>query len=138
MSHASSTLAEHHRHCSELFNAARAMVVAQDWAALQLRVGALREAVLEHFRYEEQKLFPLYEEVSGEEGSTEALCAQHDDMRAILWTLGGFSPEEDPPRYCAEFDALQSQFDAHAAEEESRMYPAFERVLGAQLRPQRP
>ena len=41
--------------------------------------------------------------------------------------------EADPKRYCAELAGLRSAFGAHAADEEQRMYPVFERMLGAQL-----
>lgn len=126
-----SRLAEHHRHCDELFTAARAAANAGDWLLLDARVAALREALLEHFRHEEERIFPVYEETSGEEGATEALCAQHDDMRASLWTLATYPAETNPQRYCAELAELQSVFDTHAADEERRMYPVFERMLAA-------
>ena len=125
----SGTLAEHHRRCDELFTAARETANDARWGELGARVGALREAVLAHFRYEEEHIFPLYEQTSGLEGSTEWLCAQHDDMRGAFWMLGTLSAEAEPQRYCAELAALQEAFDAHAADEESRMYPVFERML---------
>ena len=126
-------LAEHHRHCDELFAAARVAADTRDWSLLTARVSAVREALLAHFRHEEERIFPLYEEASGEEGATEWLCAQHDDMRSALWVLGTYSAEADPERYCAEVAALQSAFEAHAADEEQRMYPVFERMLAANL-----
>lgn len=124
---ASGTLAEHHRRCDALFAAARAAVARPQ--ALVRRVSELREALLSHFRYEEEHVFPLYEQASGLEGATEWLCAQHDDMRGVLWMLGTLSPEREPERYQAELAALQAAFDAHAADEENRMYPVFERLL---------
>lgn len=124
------TLAEHHRHCDELLIAARQAANSALWAELPQRMNALREAILAHFRYEEQHVFPLYEQAYGEEGGTEWLCAQHDDMRGMLWLLGSFTPESDPARYKTELAALQEAFDAHAAEEERRMYPVFEKMLG--------
>ena len=126
-----SRLAEHHRHCDELFVAAGEAASARDWSLLTARVAALREALLEHFRYEEERIFPIYEETSGEEGATESLCAQHDDMRAVLWVLATYSAGTEPQRYCAELADLQSAFDAHAADEERRMYPVFERMFAA-------
>lgn len=124
------TLADHHRRCDELFIAARQAANSGLWTDLEQRVNALREAVLSHFRYEEQHIFPLYEQVHGVEGGTEWLCAQHDDMRGMLWLLGSFAPASDPQRYRAELEALQAAFDAHAADEERRMYPVFEQMLG--------
>jgi DUF438 domain-containing protein len=126
----SGTLAEHHRRCDELFGAARAAASADEWQLLSERMNALREALLAHFRYEEERVFPLYEETSRLEGATEWLCAQHDDMRAALWVLATLSPKDERERYHAELAMLQTMFDAHAADEEARMYPLFERLLG--------
>jgi hemerythrin superfamily protein len=126
---AQQTLAEHHRRCEALFSAAERAAGTADWKGLPLCVGTLREALLEHFRYEEERLFPLYEESSGNEGATESFCAQHDDMRAALWILATMSPADEPQRYRAELAALNAAFDAHAEEEERRMYPEFERML---------
>jgi iron-sulfur cluster repair protein YtfE (RIC family) len=126
----SGTLALHHRRCDELFAAARHTANSTRWSELAQRINSLREAILEHFRYEEQHVFPLYEQAHGDEGGTEWLCAQHDDMRAMLWVLGSFHPEDDPQRCRAELAELQEAFDAHSADEERRMYPVFEQLLG--------
>jgi DUF438 domain-containing protein len=128
----SGRLAEHHRHCDDLFAEARRAANSARWSELGRRVSALREVMLAHFRYEEEHIFPLYEHTSGIEGSMEWLCAEHDDMRAMLWLLGAASPEQDPQRYAAQLAELQEAFDAHAAEEERRMYPVFERLLRAE------
>ena len=50
-------------------------------------------------------------------------------MRAALWLLGTLSAETDSARYRAELAELQKAFDTHAADEERRMYPVFERML---------
>lgn len=125
----SGTLAEHHRRCDALFAAARQAAIARAAAEVVARVAELRDALLGHFRYEEEHVFPLYEQHSGA-ASTESLRAQHDDMRAILWVLATASAEEERARYCADLEELQAIFDTHAADEEGRMYPLFERLLG--------
>ncbi|MGH8732437.1 MAG: hemerythrin domain-containing protein, partial [Burkholderiales bacterium] len=112
-----------------LFIAAREAAASARPQTLVARMSELREALLSHFRYEEEHVFPLYEQASGLEGATEWLCAQHDDMRGMLWMLGTLSPETDRQRYQADLAALQAAFDAHAADEERRMYPVFERML---------
>lgn len=125
----SGTLAEHHRRCEALFVAAHNAAAEGRPQPIAASVGELREALLSHFRYEEEHIFPLYEQTSGIEGATEWLRAQHDDMRAMLWLLGTLSAESDVTRYRADLAALQEAFDAHAADEESRMYPIFEKLL---------
>lgn len=126
----SGTLAEHHRRCDALFAAARQAATADAPDKLRARVAELREALLAHFRYEEEHVFPLYEQACGEAGACGWLCAQHDDMRGVLWMLATVSAEEDRVRYRADLAELQALFEAHAADEESRMYPLFERLLG--------
>jgi hemerythrin superfamily protein len=126
----SGTLAEHHRRCDVLFAAARQSAMADVPDKLRAHVAELREALLAHFRYEEEHVFPLYEQACGEAGACGWLCAQHDDMRGILWMLATASAEEDRMRYRADLAELQALFEAHAADEESRMYPLFERLLG--------
>jgi DUF438 domain-containing protein len=124
----SGTLAAHHRRCDALFAAARQAAMAGAATELASRIAALREALLEHFRYEEEHLFPLYEQASGT-ASTGSLRSQHDDMRGILWLLATASAEDHLARYRADLGELQTIFDAHAADEESRLYPLFERLL---------
>lgn len=133
MSGAASTLAEHHRHCEALFVQVADDASTGDWQRITARVAALREALLAHFRYEEERIFPLYEQASGQEGATESLCAQHDDMRAALWALATLSTADDLHLFRTEFADLRAEFDAHAADEEQRMYPVFERMLAAGL-----
>ena len=93
------TLASHHRRCDELFALARKASHSARWSELRSSLNRLREALLSHFSFEEQHVFPLYEQASGVEGATEWLCAQHDDMRGMLWILGTLSPEHDAERY---------------------------------------
>jgi hypothetical protein len=124
------TLASHHRRCDELFAVANRASHSARWSELRSSLNALREALLAHFSFEEHHVFPLYEQASGEEGGTEWLCAQHDDMRGMLWILGTLAPQQDAERYRADLAALQEAFDKHAAEEERRMYPVFEKLLG--------
>ncbi len=123
-------LTEHHRRCRELFAAADA-VVRTDWGAFNARLVELRDALLGHFRFEEERLFPVYEEVSGLRDATQALRMQHDDIRAILWTLSSASAAHDPESCRAEFETLALLFRQHTETEEGMMYPAFERTLGA-------
>ncbi len=120
----SGTLAEHHRRCDTLFAAARQAAIDLAAAEVVARVAELRDALLGHFRYEEEHVFPLYEQHSGA-ASTESLRAQHDDMRAILWVLATASAEEERARYCADLEELQALLgdarvrEAYLGEEEA-------------------
>ena len=123
-------LTEHHRRCRELLAAAD-QAVRSDWPSFNARLVELRDTLLGHFRFEEERLFPVYEEASGLRDATQALRVQHDDIRAILWALSSASAAHDPESCRAEFETLALLFRQHTETEESMMYPAFERTLGA-------
>jgi hemerythrin-like domain-containing protein len=131
MSTISAELTEHHRRCREMFAQAEEVVRDGDWHAFSARLVALREEILGHFRFEEERLFPVYEEATGLRDGTQALRVQHDDIRAILWALSSASAAHDPESCREEFDTLALLFRQHTETEEGMMYPAFERALGA-------
>lgn len=126
----SAELTDHHRRCRDLFAEVEKVVRAGDWPAFGARLVTLRDEILGHFRFEEERLFPVYEEVSGLRDGTQELRAQHDDIRAILWALSSASAAHDPESCSSEFDTLALLFRQHAETEEGLMYPAFERTLG--------
>ncbi len=126
----SAELTEHHRRCWELFDEVEEIVRASDWAAFNRKLVALREEILGHFRFEEERLFPVYEEATGLRDGTRELRTQHDDIRAILWALSSASAAHDPESCREEFDTLALLFRQHTETEEGMMYPAFERTLG--------
>ena len=127
----SAELTEHHRRCRELFAQAEVVVRNGEWSAFNARLVALREELLGHFRFEEERLFPIYEEASGLRDGTQELRMQHDDIRAILWALSSASAAHDPETCREEFETLATLFRQHTETEEGMMYPAFERTLGA-------
>jgi iron-sulfur cluster repair protein YtfE (RIC family) len=127
----SAELTDHHRRCWELFHEAEAIVRAGEWAAFNGKLVALRDELLGHFHFEEDRLFPVYEEATGLRDGTQELRAQHDDIRAILWALSSASAAHDPASCREEFNTLALLFRQHTETEEGLMYPAFERALGA-------
>ncbi len=126
----SAELTDHHRRCRELFAEVGKTVRAGDWLAFGAKLVTLRDEILGHFRFEEERLFPVYEEVSGLRDGTQELRVQHDDIRAILWALSSASAAHDPESCSTEFDTLVLLFRQHTETEEGLMYPAFERTLG--------
>ncbi|OFZ93838.1 MAG: hypothetical protein A2Z64_10890 [Betaproteobacteria bacterium RIFCSPLOWO2_02_67_12] len=130
MTTVSAELTEHHRRCRELFVQVEEVVRSGDWRAFNARLVILREEILGHFRFEEERLFPVYEEATGLRDGTQELRAQHDDIRAILWALSSASAAHDPESCRSEFETLALLFRQHTETEESLMYPAFERTLG--------
>jgi iron-sulfur cluster repair protein YtfE (RIC family) len=124
-------LGQHHEACEKLVAAGEAALDRSDWDEFSRAVDAIRDALLLHFEFEEEELFPAFERSSGMRQFTQELCMQHGEMRAILDTLVSVSPRHDPEGCRTEFDTLALLFRQHRAREEEVMYPAIERTLGS-------
>jgi len=111
-------LAEHHRHCEELFSLAGAAANSADWSLLTSRVAALREALLAHFRHEEERIFPLYEVEDGvvrHYGKTKAIVEgrPRKPVREYLLKQGRFAhfTEEDLDYFQSKIDEMWDKWE---------------------------
>jgi hemerythrin superfamily protein len=129
MTSISEALTEHHRHCDLLFEAASDAADAGDWTQLRARLAALADALVRHFAFEEEALFPAFEEATGLfEGPTAVMRLEHDHMRNILQGLAAAAPEHDPDGCRAELDNLFVMLQQHNAKEEGVLYPACDQL----------
>jgi hypothetical protein len=62
-------------------------------------------------------------------GRPEVRPTHRRSLRGILWLPATAPAEDHRARYRADLGELQAMFEAHAADEESRLYPLFERIL---------
>lgn len=122
-------LRAHHRRCKKVCLAAEQALARADWSAFAACAAALRNALLGHFVFEEEELFPEFERITGLCEATRALRDQHGDMRAILDVLVAVAPAHDPEGCRSEFDTLTLMLRQHMEREEQVMYPAFQRTL---------
>jgi iron-sulfur cluster repair protein YtfE (RIC family) len=124
------SLMEHHRYCDRVFEEAAAAAAAEDWEAFKRHLAAVSDALNLHIAFEEDELFPAFEEASGLHGGpTEVMRAEHEEMRELLAALGSASPQVDPEGCRAELEQLQAMLQEHNVKEEGVLYPACEQLL---------
>jgi hemerythrin-like domain-containing protein len=129
MTSLSATLTEHHRLCDALFESASEAADAGDWSALRKRLATMSDALLRHFAFEEDALFPAFEAMTGlSEGPTAVMRMEHAHMRNLLQGLAAAAPEHDPDGCRAELDNLFVMLQQHNAKEEGVLYPACEQL----------
>jgi len=122
-------LTEHHRLCDDLFESASEAADAGDWPALRARLAVLSDALTRHFAFEEDALFPAFEDATGmREGPTAVMRLEHAHMRNLLEGLAAASPEHDPDGCRAELDNLFVMLQQHNAKEEGVLYPACDQL----------
>jgi hemerythrin superfamily protein len=126
-------LTEHHRLCDDLFESASDAADAGDWPALRARLAVLSDALTRHFAFEEDALFPAFEDATGlREGPTAVMRLEHTHMRNLLEGLAAAAPEHDPDGCRAELDNLFVMLQQHNAKEEGVLYPACDQLPAEQ------
>ena len=133
MSSIAAPLTEHHRLCDEIFEALSDAAQAADWSQFRGRLAALTDALERHFGFEEESLFPAFEDATGmREGPTAVMRLEHAHVRNLLAGLAAAAPEHDPEGCRAELDNLFVMLQQHNAKEEGMLYPACEQLPAAQ------
>jgi iron-sulfur cluster repair protein YtfE (RIC family) len=129
VSNLAGTLLGHHTRCEALRASAAAALETGEWEAFAGRLETLRAGLYAHFAFEEDELFPQFERASGMREATEALRAEHRDIRAILDALSAASAAHDPEGCRAEFATATQLLRQHQAREEQLIYPALASLL---------
>ena len=132
----------HHRRLDELFDRVEIAAEIDDWSEARREFGQFRAALEEHFRIEEDFMFPSFEAFTRALGGpTTAMRAEHREIARFLDVIEGLLRDEQPiGDIAAIFEAM---LEAHNAKEEQGLYPLFERhappeaysVLDQELRP---
>ena len=132
MAELAESLSQHHRYCDRFFETALDAAGRSDWGTFTSKIAALKDALEQHIAFEEQELFPAFEEVSGmHAGPTEVMRMEHIEMRDLLDALGAAQPRIDPEGCRAELEHLRALLQEHNVKEEAVLYPACDQLLGA-------
>lgn len=132
MSGVAESLSQHHRYCDRFFETALDAAGRSDWGTFTSKIAALKDALEQHIAFEEQELFPAFEEASGmHAGPTEVMRMEHIEMRDLLDALAAAQPRVDPEGCRAELEHLRALLQAHNVKEEAVLYPACDQLLGA-------
>ena len=124
-------MTEEHRRCDLLLAAAGQALERSEWTAFRVRIVELRTALLAHFAFEEEELFPDFRRRTGLHEPIADLCREHGRMREILDALASASPAHDPGGCRAELDTFGQLYGRHKESEESVLYPVLARTREA-------
>lgn len=132
----------HHRRLDELFDRVEIATEIGSWSEARPKLGKVRPSLEEHFRIEEEFMFPSFEAFTRALGGpTAAMRAEHREIGRFLDVIERLLRDEQPlGEIGAAFEAI---LDTHNAKEEQSLYPLFERhappeaysALDLELRP---
>lgn len=120
---------DHHR-CDHLLAAAETRLEAGEWPAIATAAEGLVAAMREHFRVEEEQLFPQLAEVLPPASSPiEVMCSEHAQMRALLDDLGAAVQSRDKGACTGILETLHFLVQQHNYKEETVLYPMADQAL---------
>jgi iron-sulfur cluster repair protein YtfE (RIC family) len=131
MSTISTTMTADHRRCDQIFSSAEELVTTGDWTEAESKFELFRDAILNHFTMEEERLFPAFEQHQGHAmGPTQVMRMEHNQMRQLLAELEQAAQTRNDTQYLGIADTLMMIMQQHNMKEEQMLYPMMDRTLG--------
>lgn len=124
-----------HRRCDQLLADCEAAIARKDWQETEIAAAAFQEALLRHFLWEEEQLFPEVEEAAPTaSGPTGVMRMEHEQMRQLLQNLMEAVQAQDREACLGELETLHLLNQQHNMKEEGILYPLADQVLSHQAR----
>lgn len=116
-----------HQRCDEIFTAAEAGAASGTVNAELLQ--SLIDAMQRHFAIEENVLFPIYEQRTGNtSGPTQVMRMEHQQMRNLFAEINQAADENDAQELAEICDTLLILMQQHNMKEENILYPMIDQV----------
>lgn len=123
MSTIKSYMTQDHRDCDELFSALENSVADGKWEEAKGRFPEFNDAMIRHFRMEEEVMFPVFEQKTGFVGGpTYVMTMEHNQMRQILEELSSALINEDRNRFLGLSETFMILVQQHNMKEEQMLY----------------
>ncbi|MCB1758178.1 MAG: hemerythrin domain-containing protein [Gammaproteobacteria bacterium] len=131
MSTIAGTMTADHRHCDEYFSETEAAISAGEWIKGEHLFKLFREATLNHFAMEEERLFPAFEgHVGHTMGPTQIMRMEHNQMRQLVDEMAVSLKAQDKAGYLGRSETLMMIMQQHNMKEEQMLYPMMDQALG--------
>jgi iron-sulfur cluster repair protein YtfE (RIC family) len=132
MENVTETLSAHHRACDELFLAAEGAAAEGRWPECKTKIGAYRSEMARHFDFEEQILFPAFEQATGmSHGPTTVMREEHAQMLELIERLVDAAARSHSEDYLAASETMLVLMQQHNLKEEGVLYPECDALLGS-------
>ncbi|MGB5831091.1 MAG: hemerythrin domain-containing protein [Thiohalocapsa sp.] len=119
-----------HQRCDRLLATAESRIGSGDWSAIATAVQALIRSMQEHFRIEEQTLFPRLAEIFLVSAQPiEELCSEHTQMRRLFEDFGAAVEARDKHACAGVLETLHFSAQQHNYKEEAVLYPMADGAL---------
>lgn len=124
---------DHHR-CDELFSQAESAASGQDWGAIAAGLQVFLDSMCQHFKMEEEVLFPAFEERTGMSmGPTQVMRMEHVQMRELFDAMSDAVKQQDRDEFLGQAETLLVMMQQHNMKEEQILYRMADQMLSAEM-----
>ena len=119
-----------HRECDEIFAAAEKSVIDGNFEQAEKQFVLFADDTLNHFKREEESLFPTFEELTGNsEGPTQVMRYEHEQIRGLIGNMAKAIEEKDTDAFLSVAESMMIMLQQHNMKEEQMLYAMCDRVI---------
>ena len=124
-----------HRECDEIFAAAEKSVIDGNFEQAEKQFLLFADDTLNHFKREEESLFPTFEEISGSsEGPTQVMRYEHEQIRGLIGNMAKAIEEKDTDAFLSVAESMMIMLQQHNMKEEQMLYAMCDRVIPQEVK----
>ena len=120
-----------HKACDDKFALAEQAAYASKWREAETAFRAFRECLTQHFRMEEEHLFPALLHAGGPNGPVQVMHMEHAQMNSLLEQMATVIANNNTRGYSELSETLLILMQQHNLKEEQILYPIAQRLLAA-------
>jgi len=133
MSTLSTFMSSGHKTCDEAFAIAEEAALGGNWHQASDAFNAFHNDMAQHFRMEEEILFPALISSGGPSGPVSIMLMEHAQMNELIEQMADSVAGQDAEEYGGLSETLLIVMQQHNLKEEQILYPIADRILAWQM-----
>ncbi|MDP2762714.1 MAG: hemerythrin domain-containing protein [Sideroxyarcus sp.] len=125
-------MAAAHKACDDEFAHAEEAVLDNKWNEAGTAFNRFHHAMTQHFRMEEEILFPALQSAGGPAGPVQIMLMEHAQMNDLFEQMAIALAAKDAQSYGGIAETLLIVMQQHNHKEEQILYPIADHILAAQ------
>lgn len=126
----SNYLRAEHRECDTYFAKAEEAVAHGKWEEAVSEFETFAHETLQHFKKEEEELFPAFEAQTGQtQGPTMVMRYEHEQVRGLIGKMAHALDDKDKDAYLSLAESMMILLQQHNMKEEQMLYAMCDRML---------
>jgi len=132
MSTLSAFMSTGHKACDDAFAIAEEAALGSNWSQASDAFNAFQCDMAQHFRMEEEVLFPSLISSGGPAGPVSVMLMEHAQMNELIEQMAAAVASQDAGEYGGLSETLLIVMQQHNLKEEQILYPIADRFLAGQ------